>query len=164
MTPCLIHGVENRLTCTVDKCNTTFQFIYFASHKTVTGFSRKQKKVTSLYQYFCTTKAYLSRWGWQQSLLSTSRARDLCHNGFSGSRNFTSNDRKISHSVIYKVNVYVNHNMLHVLYHNVLIIMRFRQCWLSIMSLQYRDILYLSDCLMTLENQQLVNYLWAIKK
>ena len=41
------------------------------------------------------------RWGWTQSLDNTSRAVTRCHCGFSGSRNFTSSDRKISHSVSY---------------------------------------------------------------
>ena len=41
--------------------------------------------------------------GWTNSLCSTSRARHRCHIGFSGSRNFTNNDRKISHSVVWKI-------------------------------------------------------------
>lgn len=42
---------------------------------------------------------YLSMWGCEHSLFSTSRAPALCHIGFSESKNLTSKERNISHSV-----------------------------------------------------------------
>lgn len=43
----------------------------------------------------------LIRGGCRHSLQNTSRAVARCHIGFSGSKNFTSRERNISHSVIF---------------------------------------------------------------
>ena len=48
---------------------------------------------------FSTNRAYLISSGITSSLCNTSKERQRCQMGFSGSRNFTKRDRKISHSV-----------------------------------------------------------------
>lgn len=52
---------------------------------------------------------YFNICGWAQRLRRTSSAKARCQNGLSPSKNFTSNDKNISHSVTY--NRKINRNM-----------------------------------------------------